>query len=147
MLVEGIEGLERINAQGLWLVADLELLIAALAQLGRLADAEAGLRRLEELSSPYRSWRRRMLLSLQGQVAMLRGDAAAAVDLFRSSLDGMEVDSLPVRGDLYRLLGEALREDGREPEALVVAREALEIYRTKGDVVSADRIEAFLDSQ
>ena len=146
MLVEGIEGLERIDAQGVWLVNDLELLVAALVQLGRLADAETAIARLEELTGSPLDFRENVLLSLRGQVAMLRGDTAAAVDLFTWSLERTGTGWLPFRGDLHRFLAEALREDGRGEEAQVVARQALEIYRTKGDIVSAGRVEVFLET-
>ncbi len=145
MLVEGIEGLERIGARQ-WMVIDIELLVEVLVRLGRLADAEAGIARLEELTGEHDDWRDDWLLALRGQVAMLRGDAAAAVDLFRGSLERMGTSWLAARGDVHRYLAEALREDGRGPEALVAAREALEIYGRKGDVVGVSHIEAFLDA-
>ena len=145
MLVEGIEGLERISPQGSWLAVDTELLVEALVRLGRVADAEAGIARLEDLTRSHVDREDAGLPSLRGQVAMLRGDASAAVDLFRSSLERAGTGWLPFLGDVHRLLAEALREDGRGPEAITVAREALEIYRTKGDVVSVGRVEAFLD--
>ena len=145
MLVEGIEGLERISPQGSWLAVDTELLVEALVRLRRVADAEAGIARLEGLTRSHVDREDAGLLSLRGQVAMLRGDASAAVDLFRSSLERAGTGWLPFLGDVHRFLAEALREDGRGPEAITVAREALEIYRTKGDVVSVGRVEAFLD--
>ena len=145
MLVEGIEGLERISPQGSWLALDTELLVEALVRLRRVADAEAGIARLEGLARSHVDREDAGLLSVRGQVAMLRGDASAAVDLFRSSLESAGAGWLPFLGDVHRFLAEALREDGRGPEAITIARKALEIYRTKGDVVSVGRVEAFLD--
>jgi DNA-binding SARP family transcriptional activator len=146
MLVEGIEGLERINAHGVWLVDDLGLLVEARVRLRRLADAEAGLARLEDLAGAYGDSREGVLLSLRGQVAMLRGDAAVAVGLFRGCLERVGEGWLPFRGDVHRSLAQALREEGRASEARLVAHDALAIFRTKGDVVSAGLVEDFLDA-
>ena len=146
MLVEGIEGLERISPQGSWLAEDIGLLVEALVQLRRLPEAEAGIARLEKLTPAHFDQTGGGLFALRGRVAMLRGDASAAVDLFQGCLERTGTGWLPFRGDVHRFLAEALREAGRGPEAQVVARAALEIYRAKGDIVSAGRVEAFLDT-
>jgi DNA-binding SARP family transcriptional activator/tetratricopeptide (TPR) repeat protein len=143
MLVEGIEGVERIGARGTWLVRDLELLVQALVLLRDLPGAEAGIARLEQLTDRPGDpgyW----LPSLRGQVAMLHGDASAAVEHFRHGLEVVDVGLLPSRGDLYRSLAEALHENGQDGEAIVAGRGALEIYRAKGDVVSSGHVEVFL---
>ncbi len=145
ILVEGIEGLERINAHGTWLVNEIELLIRALARLGRVADAEAALARLEEANLPYRGGRDTWVLNFRAQIAMLRGDATAAVALFRECMGHMDQGWVVSLADVHMLLAEALRQDGQRSEALVPAQRALDIYRAKGDVVSAARVDAFLD--
>ena len=147
MLVEGIEGLERISAAGhRGCVNDSSSWSKPSYGCGRLADAEAGIARLEELTRSHTSTREttgssRFAVRWRCCVEMRpqRSISSAA------ALERTGTGWLPFRGDVHRLLAEALREDGRGPEAQVVAREALEIYRTKGDVVSAGRVEAFLE--
>ena len=125
---------------------DIELLVEALVRLRRVADAEAGIARLEGLTRSHVDRADAGLLSLRGQVAMLRGDASAAVDLFRSSLECAGTGWLPFLGDVHRFLAEALREDGRGPEAQVVARAGPRDLSDEGRLVSAGRVEAFLDA-
>jgi tetratricopeptide (TPR) repeat protein len=145
MLFEGIEGLERIRAHGTWLVNELELLVRALVRLGRLADAEAAAVRLAELSRSYGDQHNTLVLNCRAQIAMLRGNAMAAVPLFRECLERMEQDWVVAVADVHVLLADALRQDGQRPEALETAHRALDIYRAKGDIVSARRVETFLD--
>jgi ATP/maltotriose-dependent transcriptional regulator MalT len=146
ILVEGIEGLERISAHGTWLVNEIELLIRALARLGRLADAETAFARLEEVNRPYRGERDTWLLNFRAQIAMLRGDATGAVALFQECMGHMDQGWVVSVADVNMLFAEALRQDGQRSEALAPAQRALDIYRAKGDVVSAARVAAFLDT-
>jgi hypothetical protein len=146
MLEQGIEGLGRINAHGTWLVNETELLIRAFVRLGRLADAEAAFARLQVLDQPYGHTRDEWFGSFRGQIAMLRGDAAGAVEHFRVCVEHMEPGWVMTVADVHGFLADALRADGQEVEAVAAARRALEIYRAKGDVVSARRVEEFLDA-
>ena len=147
MLLEGIKGLEGISSYGTWLVNEIELLVRALVRLGRLADAEAALARLEELSRSHGNQRSTSVLNSRAQTAMLRGDAMAAVPLFRECLEHMEQGWVIAVADVHLLLAYALRQDGQRLEALETAQRALDIYRAKGDVVSAGRVQTFLDSR
>ena len=143
MLVEGIEGLERISPQDRgwrWTLSSW----SQPSRLGRVADAEAGIARLEGLTRSHVDREDAGLPSLRGQVAMLREMRRQPSISFAAVWSVREpVGSVPRRRP--SALGGALREDGRGPEAITVAREALEIYRTKGDVVSVGRVEAFLE--
>ena len=121
-------------------------LVEALVRLRRLPEAEAGIARLERshrshvdqksrLGSPRFAVRWRCCAETRPQRSIT----------FQECLERTGTGWLPFRGDVHRFLAEALREAGRGPEAQVVAREALEIYRAKGDIVSAGRVEAFLE--
>jgi tetratricopeptide (TPR) repeat protein len=142
MLREGIENLERMSDRGSWLVNDIQMLVEAFVQQGRLDDAETTLARLQALvpDADSNEWH----LAIRGRVTLLRGDAADAIGMFRECLDLIPGGWLPIRGEVHRFLAEALRTDGQEAQALEAAQGALEIHRTKGDIVSAGKVERFL---
>jgi tetratricopeptide (TPR) repeat protein len=73
------------------------------------------------------------------------GRLGEAEDLARSAVKfSRESDSLPLQGDTLVELAEVLRIAGKCEEALLAFEGALAAFQTKGDKVSAARVEALI---
>jgi predicted ATPase len=74
-----------------------------------------------------------------------RGRHEQAIDLAREAVDvASRTDALNMRADSLVRLSEVLRLAGRANEAESAARDALELYERKGNIVSAQRATALL---
>jgi class 3 adenylate cyclase/tetratricopeptide (TPR) repeat protein len=85
-------------------------------------------------------WRR-----TRAKLESARGRHDRAVELAREAVEiAGGTDALTMHGDALMRLAEVLRAAGRSKEAESAARDALELYERKGNVVSAQRATALL---
>jgi hypothetical protein len=141
MLVEAIAGLKRISAHGTWMQDDMGLLVDALVRQGRLEDARAALAERGTIVDDD-PWQR----VLGGDVALLSGDAEAAIALIRSGESALPEGWASDHAQIRYSLAAALRAAGQEDEARRVAQLALDHHIHKGDLASARRVRAFLNA-
>jgi DNA-binding SARP family transcriptional activator len=83
---------------------------------------------------------RAKLLALEGRLKAAEASAAEAVRL------GERTEFLTLHADALVDLGEVLSQSGRSDEADGALSEALELYRRKGDAVSAGRVSSRLEA-
>jgi DNA-binding SARP family transcriptional activator/tetratricopeptide (TPR) repeat protein len=136
-------GYERLAAMGeRALLADTAIMLArTLFEQGRLDEASAfcrvgeGAAAEDDLSAQV-GWR-----SLRARLLAARGQPAEGAELAREAVALSEpTDFLGMRADALVDLGEVLRACGSENEAGAALRDSLELYRRKGDAVSAERV-------
>ncbi len=142
MLREGVEILERISPDGLWLIEDLRLLVQAHVAQGHADEAAATVERLRAMGALDRAWNR----FWPGELLRAQGRYAEAVDVLRETLDSIDEGWTLHRSQIAFSLASALRGDGREQEAIEAAHLALGIVEAKGDIASTTKIRAFLDA-
>jgi tetratricopeptide (TPR) repeat protein len=85
-------------------------------------------------------WARAKVEAARGELGTAEATAREAVELARST------DSVNRLGNVLTCLAEVLIEQDRPDEASPLLREALKAYEQKGNVVSATRTTALLDS-
>jgi tetratricopeptide (TPR) repeat protein len=145
-LRQGYERLEEMGEKAL-LASTAVMLAQALFVQGRHSEAAEFCRVSEEAAanedlSAQVGCRavRAKLLALEGRLKAAEASAAEAVRL------GKRTDFLTLHADALVDLGEVLSQSGRSDEADGALREALELYRRKGDAVSAGRARSRLDT-
>jgi tetratricopeptide (TPR) repeat protein len=85
-------------------------------------------------------------LGVRGMVAARRGDLAGAEELARRAIAVIEESDFTVdRADARAALAEVLELAGRFDEAAEAARDALELYEAKGNVLQAGHARTRLD--
>jgi class 3 adenylate cyclase/predicted ATPase len=143
-LREGYENLERMGERAL-LATTAALLAQAVYGLGRYEEAgklcavskDAAAREDVATQAMWRGVRAR-LLTREGRVDEAERLALEAVQLTEST------DLLNVRADALLDLADVRRVRGRSAEGDAAARQALELYEQKGNVVSAARARSWL---
>jgi tetratricopeptide (TPR) repeat protein len=145
-LRDGYERLEEMGEKAL-LAGTAAMLAEVLYAEGRHEQAEDFCRAGEEAAaeddlSAQVGWRgvRAKLLAAQGRAEEAEELAAEAVRL------GERTDFLTVHGAALLDLGTVLAHAGQAEEAAAAIGEALELFRRKGDVVSAERAELALEA-
>jgi DNA-binding SARP family transcriptional activator len=142
ILREGIEILERISPEGVWLMEDLRLLVSTLAELERPDEAAAALDRLRAMHGAEEPWHQLG----PGEVLRAQGRFNEAADVLRSTFESVDEGWVLDRRAIAFSLARALRGAGREREAADAAGTALELAERKGDLASAARARAFLEA-
>jgi tetratricopeptide (TPR) repeat protein len=139
---EGIEILERISPEGVWLREDLRLLIQVLAELGLADDAAAALDRLMAMGDADDPWNQYW----PGEVLRAQGRFDEAADVLQATLEAAHEGWLLYRTSIAFSLAKALRGAGRERDAIDAARMTLEMVERKGDLATTAKVRAFLDA-
>jgi tetratricopeptide (TPR) repeat protein len=119
------------------------LLARVVRDQGRDAEAMTLTEKAEAASAPedvesQAAWR-----SVRAPILARMGRLGEAEDLARSAVTfSNESDSLPLQGDTLVELAEVLRIAGRRDEALQTFDQALVAFKSKGDKVSAAKVDA-----
>jgi class 3 adenylate cyclase/tetratricopeptide (TPR) repeat protein len=143
-LREGYAQLEAIGDRA-FLSTTAGLLARALHEQGRDEQALAFTVICEETAAPgdlaaQIAWR-----GSRARILAARGETGGAVTLAQEAVALAErTDLLSDHGDALLDLTEALRADGRPVDAANAARSAETLYRTKGNLVAADRARSVL---
>jgi ATP/maltotriose-dependent transcriptional regulator MalT len=124
------------------------------AQLGECAlrrglidEAEQWSRTSEDLGVEEDRVNEAWWRSLRAKVHAARGELARAEELAREAVAIMTTtDHLEATADVWLTLAEVLRARGSS-EARAAAREALERYERKGNLIAAERAAALVDSE
>jgi len=134
------------NARETFFLSTMAALLARVVRdQGRDAEALALTEKAEAASAPedvesQAAWR-----SVRAPILARMGRLGEAEDLARSAVKfSRESDSLPLQGDTLVELAEVLRIAGKCEEALLAFEGALAAFQTKGDKVSAARVEALI---
>jgi tetratricopeptide (TPR) repeat protein len=107
---------------------------------GDLEQAESFTRLSEEVAAPDDVASQSLWRSVRGRILARRGETAEGEALARAALDAMRTSDEPdARAEALLALGEVLELGGRADEASTAIREALELFESKGNVVSAAR--------
>jgi tetratricopeptide (TPR) repeat protein len=141
----GYEALERLGERGSASTV-AALLAHAIAAQGRFDEAERFSVVAEEIAAEDDLSTQVMWRSARAKVLAARGRHVEAERSVREALKlAVETDDLNMHADTLMDLAEILRLAGREAEAGPAAVEALELYRRKGNLVSAERAEVLLE--
>jgi class 3 adenylate cyclase/tetratricopeptide (TPR) repeat protein len=144
-LRSGYEALERLGERGSASTV-AALLAHAVAAQGRFDEAERFSIVAEEIAAEDDLSTQVMWRSARAKVFAARGRHVEADRSAREALKlAVETDDLNMHADTLMDLAEVLRLAGREAEAGPAAQEALELYRQKGNLVSAERAESLLE--
>jgi DNA-binding SARP family transcriptional activator len=123
------------EARSLWrgrVLADLSYEPFAQREIARLEDV-----RVAALEQPQVGWR-----GVRAKLLAARGRAGEAEELAEEGVRlGARTDFLTVHAAALLDLGTVLRHGGRAGDADAAIEKALELFRRKGDVVSAERAE------
>ncbi|MDP9284939.1 MAG: hypothetical protein M3P41_08320 [Actinomycetota bacterium] len=142
--VEGCRLLEQAGEQG-WLSTAVGYLAEALYQLDRLNEADEAAGRAAELGASDDAITQMLWRQVRAKVLARRGDALESERLAREAVAiGAETDLLDGRGDTHADLAEVLILAGRDDEAQAALQEALTLFELKGNVVTAERMNARL---
>jgi predicted ATPase/DNA-binding SARP family transcriptional activator len=142
ILAEGIEILERISPNGVWLIQDLKLLVEAQTMQGHAEDAASTVDRLDAMGAFDEPWERYW----PGELLRVQGRFDEAVEILRSTLDHVDEGWVHYRASIALSLAQALRGAGRENEAIDVGRTLLDRLERKGDIVRSAKVRAFLEA-
>jgi predicted ATPase/class 3 adenylate cyclase len=141
----GYEALESLGERGFASTVSALLAHAVSAQ-GRLDDAERFSRIAEQMAAEDDLSTQVMWRSARANVLAGRGRHPEAERLALEALRlAAETDDLNMHADTLMDLAEVLRLAGRDAEASRAAEEALDLYRQKGNLVSAERAERVLE--
>ena len=144
-LRSGYEALERLGERGSASTV-AALLAHAVAAQGRFDEAERFSIFAEEIAAEDDISTQVMWRSARAKVLAARGRHVEAERFVREALKlAVETDDLNMYADTLMDLAEVLRLAGREAEAGPAGKEALELYRQKGNLVSAKRAESLLE--
>ena len=114
--------------------------------LDRLDEADAWAVRAAELGPSAVGLEEMLWRQVKAKVHARRGEHAEAERLAREAVaicDGTEM--LNAQGDVYADLGEVLVLAGKPDEAAAALEQAFERYERKGNIVSAERVQARLE--
>jgi tetratricopeptide (TPR) repeat protein len=118
----------------------------ALYALDRLDEADAWAGRAAELGTSDDTWKEMLWRQAKAKVLARRGEHAEAERLAREAVAMCdETDMLNAQGDVYADRGEVLVLAGKPDEAAAALEEAQRRYERKGNVVSANRVQARLE--
>ena len=145
-LRQACEGMERVGELG-YLSSQVPVLIDALLEQGRDDEAFTLTDRwhVDRLTAPedadaQSAWRR-----VRAKVLARRGEFDDAERLGREAVEiASATDYLDARATAVRDLAQVLRLTGRPTESVAMATEAIRLYETKGNVVAAGKLRAFL---
>jgi DNA-binding CsgD family transcriptional regulator/tetratricopeptide (TPR) repeat protein len=140
--------LRRLPGRGpLERTAPLELLIQVHCECGRVRDAEAALKDLENsVASACTVSLQALVSQSRGRVALAAGDALAAQAHFEDALDLYEGGQLPFEAAQTRLeLAGALYDLGRQHSALDQVQAARETFQRLGSGALASRAESLAE--
>ena len=116
------------------------LLAQALCEQGRLDEAEASLAVTRELAEEDDIESQAYLRRISAEIAVARGEGAAAVEMARDARDVLRAADAPVLlADALVTLGRALIAAGDEQAGRAALDEAIEAYDAKGDWVDAGK--------
>jgi len=142
---EGYDGLGELGETG-FRSTMATMLAAALVQVGRPEEAEAILLEAEELAAAddadpqvRRRWVRGQILAGRGRLKEAEGLARQAVTLASTT------DYLPLQGDALVALGDVLIAGGKDEQALVALREAVELFDRKEATAPAAQARARIE--
>jgi len=134
------ESLERMGERN-YISTISALLAEALYRQGRYEEAEGLSRVSEELAAADDVTSQVMWRSVRSKVLARRGTFEEAVTLAREAVRRMdESDEPDSQGDALVDLAEVLELAGKVGEAAGVLEQALDLFRAKGNSVSADRV-------
>jgi class 3 adenylate cyclase/tetratricopeptide (TPR) repeat protein len=146
VLRRGYRTLEEIGGQG-QLLSLTSLLARALARQGRYREALAMTRECERLSGDELvdaqiKWR-----SIRATVLAVTGESEAAVRLSSEAVGLTRWrDQLDSTAEAYADHADVLRRIGRTEKAVASARQALDLFETKGNLVGVGRMRQFLEA-
>ena len=114
-------------------------------ELEQLEEAEAWASRAAELAASDDRWAQALWRGVRAKVLARRGEHAEAERLAHEAVTIVDdSDLLDVQGDAYADLGEVLILAGKTEDAVAALEQAHERYERKGNIVSAQRVQARL---
>jgi tetratricopeptide (TPR) repeat protein len=144
-LREGVAILEAAGEKG-WLSTTAAVLAEVLWRQGKEEEAERYALLSDRLATPddwMSQWQWR---AAQAKVLADRDQQLEAETLARAAVSVIDqTDYIKNRGDARMSLAYVLRKAGRAGEAMIVLREALDLYERKGDVADASKARVELE--
>jgi tetratricopeptide (TPR) repeat protein len=141
---EGCRLFEELGEKN-WQAYTAGRLAQALYTLDRLDESEAWAGRAGELGGSDDALAQMFSGQVKAKVLARRGELAEAERLARDAVAiGEETDMLDAQGDAYADLAEVLSLAGRPRGAIEALEQALERYKRKGNLVSAQRAQVRL---
>jgi tetratricopeptide (TPR) repeat protein len=145
-LRRGYDEFERMGEKG-YLSSVAALLAEALYGQGRYAEAERFTQTSEAAAASDDISAQIHLRATRAKLLAHRDGSDVAVDLAREAVSlAATTDALDMQGDALLDLAHVLRICGRDSEATPCVRDALALYERKGNVVSAEKARALLDT-
>jgi tetratricopeptide (TPR) repeat protein len=141
---EGFRLHEELGEQGIMALAAGNLARAHYG-LDQLDEADAWADRASEFGMNEVGWTEMLWRQVKAKVLARRGKHAESERLAREAVAICdETERLDAQGDAYADLGEVLLLAGKPDEAATALEQALDRYKRKGNVVSAQRVQARL---
>ena len=120
------------------------LLAEALCRQGRFEEALSHVTFCEAIAAPSDVYSQYLWRGIKGKLSARDGAGDEGVELARSGVDeSRHSDDIEGQGNALMFLAEANAAAGRSDDAMQAAREACELFETKGNVVSARRARGF----
>jgi tetratricopeptide (TPR) repeat protein len=151
MLAGDLDGAERVAREAYVLLEQMgersylssmaALLAHALSERGELDEAERFSRVSEDAAAADDAFSQVLWRSARAKTCARRGELAEAEALAREAVAVVETtDLLNTRGDTLADLGEVLALAGRPAEAAEVYEQAAEVFLSKGNLASLERV-------